>query len=148
MSVTKREKLGDFLESQALSSSGGMPTLDELRMAEAVAHSADEFFIEPLARRVFKLLNEEWEKLDGDYRPDQPPMTHEDVGTLLCFVTELRTTLEDIAKRLDAIEESREDLSVTVAAGRVELEPFFNAYGNRRQPSRTVREVLEALDAS
>lgn len=128
MSV-QRKKIHDFLHEREIPTAGGMPTAEELDVAGTTLDYVHEFFLEPVTRRVFGVLNEEYERLDGDYRPETPPVTHADVGVLLNFVTNARFTLGEVEERLKAIEAVRRDLAITCDAGRVENEPMYDEYG-------------------
>jgi hypothetical protein len=128
MSVQRKE-FHDFLHEREFPSKGAMPNVEELDLASTTLDYVREFFLEPVTRRVFGVLNEEYEKFDLDIRPKTPPITYADVGALLNFVTNVRYTLNEITERLDAIEAVRRDLSITCEAGRVESEPDYDEYG-------------------
>ncbi len=120
--ATKKETLE--APADAISEDGGMPTVEELLAVSKALYDAEEYFVNPLQRRVLRLLNKE----DGA----ATDISYETVGRLLVELTNMKYILKQMLREIEVLEESRDDLVVVVhAEGRVEHAARFNEYGKR-----------------
>ncbi|MBA3400503.1 MAG: hypothetical protein H0U05_00800 [Actinobacteria bacterium] len=143
----KRKEISDYLWERGSYKGEGMPTPEELEVASSVLHYAWEYFIEPSTVRVFRVLNEASESYEDGTDERHHPVTYADVGAILSFITDVRDELEEIEERLTALEESRRDLSSACMAGRVEIEPRYNANGRPAWPTTAIESIAEAVGA-